>query len=74
MYVIRKDLKKQSLVLNITFLAGANIAIHRGTRMFNGTTTASYTPTAKINYQFDTFGDSEYLYIITKMTVAGGSA
>eukprot|EP00347_Sterkiella_histriomuscorum_P019892 403339912 len=72
-YVIRKDLGKQSLALNITFTAGADIAIHRGTRLFTGTFTNSYTPTAKTDYQFDTFGDSEYIYLIVKAKVAGAS-
>ena len=72
-YVIRKDLNAKSLVLNITFMGGANIAIHRGTRLFTGTITNSYLPTVKTNYQFDTFGDNEYMYMIVKSTVSGAS-
>ncbi|CDW76313.1 UNKNOWN [Stylonychia lemnae] len=72
-YVIVKQRTKQSLALNITFIAGADIAIHRGTRLFTATKTNSYLPTAVTNYQFDSFSDSEYLYIIVKSKVAGAS-
>lgn len=73
-YVIVKDRTKQSLALNITFMAGVDIAVHRGTRLFTAAKTASYTPTAATNYQFDSFSDTEYVYLIVKTKVAGASA
>jgi len=55
-------------------MAGVDIAVHRGTRLFTAAKTASYTPTSVTNYQFDSFSDSEYVYIVVKTKVNGASA
>ncbi len=71
-YVIVKDRTKQALALNVTFVAGADIAIHRSTRLYTATPTASYRPLVKSDYDFEAFGDTEYLYVIVKSKIAGG--
>ena len=73
-YVVVKDRTKQALMVNVTFLAGADVAIHRSTRLFTTAPTISYRPIVKTDYDFEAFGDTEYLYIIVKSKINGGSA
>lgn len=59
------------MALNITFVGGANVAVLRGTNLFTGAFTAEYATNKAASYEFDNFGDSEYVYLIVKSKTTG---
>ena len=72
MYVIAKNNSKESLSLNFTQVASANVWVHRGGLNFNDTFTSSQQINgSSANLDFPQFGDNERIYIIARAKIDG---